>query len=74
MSEAMEDGARSAAKQMESVLKLTRLRAADASIDDVLQSDGFLFCSPENLASASGESLNSFTELTTTHLMMTRRL
>ena len=32
-------------------------RAADATIDDVLHVDGYLFCGPENLASASGEML-----------------
>ncbi|KAL7514047.1 hypothetical protein ACHAXN_011299 [Cyclotella atomus] len=60
MSEAMENGARLASEEMESDLNLTRLRAADASIDDVLQSDGYLFCAPENLASASGEMLEFF--------------
>ena len=57
MSKAMERGALFVSKEMESSLQIQRRRAADATIEDVLQSDGYLFCTPENLASASGEML-----------------
>ena len=60
MSEAMEYGAHYASKEMKSPLHLTRIRAADATIHDIFQSDGYLFCAPENLASASGEMLEFF--------------
>ncbi|KAL7547579.1 hypothetical protein ACHAWF_012327 [Thalassiosira exigua] len=60
MSEAMEEGARAAAREMDEPLELTRLRASEASADDLLASDGYLFCCPENLASASGEMLEFF--------------
>ena len=35
-------------------------RAADAGVDDLLASGGFLFCAPENLASLSGEMKEFF--------------
>ena len=38
----------------------TLRRAAHASVDEVLASDGFLFCAPENLASLSGEMKEFF--------------
>ena len=34
---------------------VTLKRAADAGVDDLLASGGFLFCAPENLASLSGK-------------------
>jgi multimeric flavodoxin WrbA len=60
MSEAMKRGALAASKEMESPLNLLRLRAANVTIEDVLHSDGYLFCAPENLASVSGEMLEFF--------------
>ena len=60
MSDAMENGALSAAKEMETHLNLRRLRAEDTTVEDLLQSDGYLFCCPENLASVSGEMLEFF--------------
>mmetsp|Transcript_32785 Transcript_32785/g.69181 ORF Transcript_32785/g.69181 Transcript_32785/m.69181 type:complete len:173 (-) Transcript_32785:776-1294(-) len=60
MAEAMELGARSASQQMETRLDLVRKPAFDATIGDVLQADGYLFCCPENLASASGAMLEFF--------------
>ncbi len=60
MSEAMEEGAVGAAREMEASLDIHRLRASDTSIDDVIHSEGYLFCCPENLASASGEMLEFF--------------
>lgn len=60
MSEAMEHGALSASREIESPLHLTRIRASDTAIDDILHSDGYLFCCPENLASVSGEMLEFF--------------
>jgi len=56
MAAACERGAHDAAREMEEdgfVVK--RRRAADATVDDLLGADGYLFCAPENLASTSGE-------------------
>lgn len=41
-------------------LAVTLRRAADTGVDEVLASDGFLFCAPENLASLSGEMKEFF--------------
>lgn len=60
MADALEAGARDAAAQMGGGLSLARRRAADATVEDVLRSDAYLFCGPENLASASGEMLEFF--------------
>ena len=60
MSDAMENGALLAAKEMKSHLNLQRLRAEDTTVEDLLYSDGYLFCCPENLASVSGEMLEFF--------------
>ena len=60
MAKSMEEGALSASKEMESPLTLQRIRASNATIDDVLNASGYLFCCPENLASASGEMLEFF--------------
>lgn len=60
MAEAMEMGALAASVEMDSPLNLCRIRAMDATVDDVVQADGYLFCCPENLASASGEMLEFF--------------
>ena len=38
----------------EGTLQVRLLRAADASAEDVLQADGYLFATPENLAAISG--------------------
>ena len=53
-------GALAASQEMDSPLHLCRLRAVDATIEDVVQADGYLFCCPENLASVSGEMLEFF--------------
>jgi multimeric flavodoxin WrbA len=63
MAEALEKGAWSASHEMgisEDAFSVDMRRAADATVDDVLSSDGYLFCAPENLASASGEMLEFF--------------
>ena len=60
MADALEAGALDAAEQMGGGLSLARRRAADATVEDVLRSDAYLFCGPENLASASGEMLEFF--------------
>lgn len=63
MADSLERGALSAAHEMgvgPSHFSLLRRRAADATIEDVLEADGFLFCAPENLASTSGEMLEFF--------------
>jgi hypothetical protein len=60
MSDAMEAGALAVSDEMDVPLHVSKRRAVDASIDDVLRADGYLFCAPENLASASGEMLEFF--------------
>ena len=50
MAEAAARGARAASGQVQ----VRCLRAADAGPDDVLAADGYLFATPENLASMSG--------------------
>ena len=60
LADAMEAGALAAGEEMELPLHVDKVRAADASIDDVLRASAYLFCAPENLASASGEMLAFF--------------
>ena len=57
MAEAAADGAAAAAAELapEAGFAVTLKRAADAGVDDLLASGGFLFCAPENLASLSGK-------------------
>ena len=54
------EGAHSVAAEMGASLNVDRVRAADATVEDLLGSDGFVFCAPENLASVSGEMLEFF--------------
>lgn len=62
MAEAAARGAAAAAALLEQPddLAVTLRRAADTGVDEVLASDGFLFCAPENLASLSGEMKEFF--------------
>lgn len=62
MAEAAARGAVAAAALLEQPddLAVTLRRAADTGVDEVLASDGFLFCAPENLASLSGEMKEFF--------------
>ena len=63
MADALERGARAAAAEMEcgpDDFSVARRHAADASVEDLLHADGYLFCAPENLASTSGEMLEFF--------------
>lgn len=65
MAHSMADGARSAAREMlpaahQHLLRITTKRASDANVEDLLHADGYLWCCPENLASASGEMLDFF--------------
>ena len=63
MADALEMGAVSAAAEMDcgpDAFAVVRRRAADASVDDLLSSDGYIFVAPENLASTSGEMLEFF--------------
>jgi multimeric flavodoxin WrbA len=61
MADALEAGAYRAAEEMESdAFVVERRRARDATVDDLLRADGYLFCAPENLASTSGEMLEFF--------------
>ena len=56
MAEAAADGAAAAAAELaQAGFAVTLKRAADAGVDDLLASGGFLFCAPENLASLSGK-------------------
>lgn len=62
MAEAAARGAAAAAALLEQPdeLAVTLRRAAHAGADEVLASDGLLFCAPENLASLSGEMKEFF--------------
>lgn len=62
MAEAAARGAVAAAALLEQPdeLAVTLRRAADAGVDEVLASDGLLFCAPENLATLSGEMKEFF--------------
>jgi len=60
MADSMEAGAIATASEMELPLHVEKVRAADASVADLQRADGYLFCAPENLASASGEMLEFF--------------
>ena len=55
MAEAAAQGAR-----RESALRVSLLRACDASAADVLEVDAYLFASPENLAAMSGQMKDFF--------------
>ena len=61
MADALEHGALAAASEMEAAtFTIEKKRACDATLDDLLQASGYLFCAPENLASTSGEMLEFF--------------
>ncbi|MBB1628552.1 NAD(P)H-dependent oxidoreductase [Achromobacter sp. UMC71] len=62
MAQAAAQGALAAATLLEQpdALAVVLRRAEDATEADVLASDGFLFCAPENLASLSGEMKEFF--------------
>ncbi|MGB3430751.1 NAD(P)H-dependent oxidoreductase [Achromobacter sp.] len=62
MAEAAARGALSAATQLEQAADLNVLlrRAADTQAEELLASQGYLFCAPENLASLSGEMKEFF--------------
>ena len=45
---------------MQEELHITRRRAAEATVDDVVTASGYLFCAPENLATISGEMCEFF--------------
>jgi len=55
MAHAMADGATKAARAFEMPLDLVVRAALDASAEEVLSADGYLFCAPENLGALSGE-------------------
>ena len=57
MADALEHGAHEAASKMDSTLDVVRRPAREATIEDLLGADGYLFCAPENLATVSGEFL-----------------
>ncbi len=62
MAQAAAEGARAAGVLLEQPddLAVVLRRAQDATAAEVLASDGFLFCAPENLASLSGEMKEFF--------------
>lgn len=69
MAEHIEVGALAAARDWlegrdpQSLLAVSRKRARDTTTQDLLSSDAFVFCAPENLASLSGE-MKEFFDLT----------
>ena len=61
MAGALEHGALAAASEMDTeTFTIEKKRACDATLDDLLQARGHLFCAPETLASTSGEMLEFF--------------
>jgi multimeric flavodoxin WrbA len=62
MAGALERGAYHTAKEMdvEEHFAVRRRKASDATTQDLLEADGYLFCAPENLASTSGQMLEFF--------------
>eukprot|EP00927_Polykrikos_kofoidii_P044840 TRINITY_DN38716_c0_g2_i1.p1 TRINITY_DN38716_c0_g2~~TRINITY_DN38716_c0_g2_i1.p1 ORF type:complete len:173 (+),score=28.07 TRINITY_DN38716_c0_g2_i1:59-520(+) len=62
MAVAMRRGACAVARELEQerYLFVDLRRAADAQIDDLLSSQAYLFCAPENLATVSGEMKEFF--------------
>lgn len=60
MAQALAQGARRAALECEAPLEVTLRPALQASAQDVLNADGYLFCAPENLGALSGEMKTFF--------------
>ena len=60
MADALEEGAAAVGNEMDEELHISRIAAADATVEDVLAANGYLFCAPENLATASGQMLEFF--------------
>ena len=61
MADALEQGALAVAAELEAAdFRLVRRKAAEATTDELLGADGYLFCAPENLASLSGEMKEFF--------------
>ena len=60
MADELERGAHAAASEMELALDVQRRAARDATAQDVIDADGYLFCCPENLAALSGEMKEFF--------------
>lgn len=62
MATALQHGAQSVAREFsqEDDIAIQFQRAADTQVDDLLQSHGYLFCAPENLASVPGEMKEFF--------------
>ena len=57
MAGALEHGALAAASEMDTeTFTIEKKRACDATLDDLLQARGHLFCAPEKLASTSGDA------------------
>ena len=61
MAVALQHGALATASEMDAAtFTIEKKRACDATLDELLQASGHLFCAPENLASTSGEMLEFF--------------
>lgn len=60
MAEAAAAGAAAAGANCEPGLRVSLLRAAEASAADVLDASGYIFASPENLAAMSGQMKDFF--------------
>ena len=57
MAGALKHGALDAASEMDAAtFTIEKKRACDATLDDLLQASGHLFCAPETLASTSGDA------------------
>jgi NAD(P)H-dependent FMN reductase len=52
--------AAAAGARTESALRISLLRAAEATAEDVLEASGYVFASPENLAAMSGQMKDFF--------------
>ena len=58
MAVALQHGALATASEMDAAtFTIEKKRACDATLDDLLQASGHLFCAPESLASTSGLEL-----------------
>ena len=60
MADAMASGVDAVAREMDGDIELIHREACQATAEDVLAADGYLFCAPENLASLSGEMKEFF--------------
>lgn len=62
MADAAHEGALAALRELEALehISVDVRRATDATLEDVLEADAYCFCTPENLATLSGEMKEFF--------------